>query len=78
MFQNISNGVMFDTTDSEIRNRYFSEHLLNVLLKKHMSFIPLWSGLLNEPGRRYSNAYIESYFGVMKLEKEADCDLYED
>lgn len=56
----------------------FSEHLLNVLLKKHMSFIPLWSGLLNEPGRRYSNAYIESYFGVLKLEKEADCDLYED
>lgn len=67
---------MIETLDTGIKNRYFSDKLSTLLLKKHMAFLPLWSGLMNEPGKRYSNAYIENYFGILKLEKEANSMLY--
>lgn len=67
LFQNISKG---NKLDAGIKNKCFSDKLLKVILKKHLAFLPFWSGLLSEPGKRYSNDYIENYFGILKMEKE--------
>lgn len=76
LFENISKSTFISTVDTGTKNVYFSDKLLNVLLKKHIAFLPLWSGLLGNEGERYSNAYIEKYFGILKMEKAASSMLY--
>lgn len=54
------------------KNRFFNYKLLyEQLLKKYGAFLPLWSGIFNEENTRYSNSYVENYFGKLKL--EIDC-----
>lgn len=76
MFDNMSKSTFIETFDTGVKNEYFSDKLLNLILKKHMAFVPLWSGVLSDVGQRYSNAYIETYFGHLKMEKEANSMLY--
>lgn len=55
-------------SQNDEKNTFFNLKLLDLLLKKYLAFLPLWSGLLNEKGVRYSNSYIENYFGKVKFE----------
>lgn len=50
-------------------NQFFSSKLFNIVMKKHVPYVFLWTGLINS-GKRYSYNSCEGFFG--KFKKELD------
>lgn len=50
------------------KNDYFNPQCLDMLLKKYVTYLSLWSGALNHLGKRNSNAPVECYFSQIKHE----------
>lgn len=51
-----------------MKTPYFNPQLLEILLKKYVTYLSLWSGSLNHLGNRNSNASVECYFSKIKHE----------
>lgn len=60
----VSSVVTEDTTIEKIHNECYSPKFREIVLKKYIPFIPLWTGVLLNG--RESNAPVERYFGIIK------------
>lgn len=65
--------------EGNISNDYYSEAFGEIILKKYIPYLPLWSGIMLDEKegevQRVSNAPVESWFGIVKnqiLKKETD------
>lgn len=58
------------TINTEIRdgptNAFFCPEMVTIILKKYMTFLPFWSGIMKTSDKRFSNSHIENYWKILK------------
>ncbi|CAG9771384.1 unnamed protein product [Ceutorhynchus assimilis] len=54
-------------SETDVNNPYYLPDLSPVILKKYITFLPLWTNIItDETMRRYSNAPVENHFNKVK------------
>lgn len=61
---NIIHDVNLRRNGHEV-NSFHNEQFFNILLNKLMPYLPLWSSIFSDTGRK-NNALVENYFGQLK------------